>query len=81
MLKFFEDFAKLNPEPAPAPAAPTTQESISADDIKDMFNSMKESIINEIKTASTSQEAVDDKPDTQGANTTNNIEGGNENAS
>ena len=42
---------------------------------------MKESIINEIKTASTTQEAVDDKPDTQGANTTNNIEGGNENAS
>lgn len=83
MLKFFEDFAKLNPEPAPAPA-PVQDNGVTADDVKEMFDTLKESIISEIKNQSasnSSQEAADYKPVDQGANTTNILEGGQQNAS
>lgn len=48
-LKFFNDYEKVNKTPDPTPAAPETPAAMTVDDMKAYFDTMKESLINEIK--------------------------------
>ena len=49
-LKFFNDYERVNKkQPDPTPAPDPTQATMTVDDMKAYFDTMKESLINEIK--------------------------------
>ena len=49
-MKFFDDFKKVNPDPAPAPAAPV-QATINKKELENLTNAIRESILNDLKTS------------------------------
>ena len=66
MLNFFKDYEKVNPTPAPAPAAPKTVEELAGeniDDLKAYMESMKEGILAEVRNE-ISKITPSQKPDT-----------------
>lgn len=49
-LKFFNDYERVNKQPDPTPAPPDpAPATMTVDDMKAYFDTMKESLINEIK--------------------------------
>lgn len=70
MLKFFNDYEKVNqakppapdptPDPAPAGVKPETVPAMTADDIKSYFDAMKEQLLTEIKEQMTAVSAPSD---------------------
>lgn len=49
-MKFFDDYKKVNPDPAPAPAAPV-QASINKKELENLTNAIRESILNDLKSS------------------------------
>ena len=50
-MNFFNDYAKLNPEPKPvvAPAGASNVNSLTVDDMKSYMEQMKETMLGELK--------------------------------
>ena len=87
-MNFFNDYAKLNPEPKPAaaPAGASNVNSLTVDDMKAYFDQMKADLIKELKVSTQSAEDSGAKElktalGTIHYSTTPIKEGGNENAS
>lgn len=85
MLKFFDDYAKINPEPEVAKPTPIPEDTpnMTPDDMKNYFEAMKESLMSEIREQlkQTSTPSVEQNNVTADNDIINNEQGGNDNAS
>ena len=83
MLKFFEDYAKVNPEPEVGKTTPIPEDTptMTPDDMKTYFDAMKESLMSEIREQLKQNSTQKVEQNVTADNDINNEQGGNDNAS